>query len=71
MLVKDAEAHFGGRSGIVKIMTPGWTKSAVYQWDDVVPLMAARRLEFLSGGALRVNYALYSKSGHIESNASA
>lgn len=64
MLTKDAEAHFGGRAAIVSAMDGRRTKSAVYQWGEIVPLIAARELEIISGGALRVNYALYGKSGH-------
>lgn len=72
MLTKDAEAHFGGRAAIVKAMGDLRTKSAVYQWGEIVPLIAARELEVISGGALRVNYSLYSKSGHApKSSASA
>lgn len=65
MLTKDAETHFGGRSGILRALN-NRTKSAIYQWGDIVPLRAAMELEQLSAGALKVDLALYKKSGHTE-----
>lgn len=70
MLVKDAEEYFGSRLAIIKALGSR-TRSAIYQWDEVVPLMAARELESLTNGALKVDYGLYGKSGHIASNISA
>lgn len=70
MLTKDAETHFGGRSGILRALN-NRTKSAIYQWGDIVPLMAAMELEKLSEGAVKVDLTLYKKSGHSENNAAA
>lgn len=66
MLTKDAEAHFGGRPGILKALG-NRSKSAIYQWGDTVPLLAAMELEQLSNGVLKVDLGLYKKSGHTES----
>lgn len=70
MLTKDAEAHFGGRAGIIRALG-NRTKSAIYQWGDTVPLLAAMELEELSQGALKVDLAVYKKSGHTEGTAAA
>lgn len=67
MLTKDAEAHFGGRAGIVRTL-PNRTKSAIYQWGDVVPLMAAQELAEKSEGVLKVDFSLYKTNGHINSD---
>jgi hypothetical protein len=63
MLTKDAEAHFGGRPGILKALG-NRSKSAIYQWGEIVPLMAAQELAEKSGGALRVDLSLYKSNGH-------
>jgi hypothetical protein len=70
MLTKDAETHFGGRPGILKALG-NRSKSAIYQWGDVVPLRAAMELAQLSHGVLSVDLSLYKKSGHTENNAAA
>jgi hypothetical protein len=61
MFRKDAEAYFGGLAGIVKALKGGKfrSKSAVYQWGEVVPLLAACELQQLSGGVLQIDFALY------------
>jgi hypothetical protein len=58
MLTKDAEAYFGTRANIVRAL-PKWTKSAIYQWKDVVPLRAALELEKRSEGTLKVDLDRY------------
>jgi hypothetical protein len=58
MLTKDAEAHFGGRPGIIRALG-NRSKSAIYQWGDLVPILAAHELAALSKGKLKVNLALY------------
>jgi hypothetical protein len=67
MLTQTAEKFFGERKGIAKALssTKQRSVSAVYQWDDVVPLAAARRLAELSGGELQVVEELYDEFGHI------
>lgn len=64
MLTKDAETHFGGRAGIVRTLG-NRTKSAIYQWGEVVPLMAAYELAAKSQGALSVDMSLYKRNGHV------
>lgn len=66
MRTEAAERHFGGRAGIVRAL-PEWTKSAVYQWGDVVPLIAAIELERIARNKkVRVDLSLYKKSGHAD-----
>ncbi len=65
MLTKKAEDHFGGRAGILRALG-NRTKSAIYQWGDVVPLRAAMELEKLSKGKLKVDIGLYNKNGHAD-----
>lgn len=65
MLTADALAHFGKRSAIARALQPDWTHAAVYLWDDVVPLSAARKLADLSGGELTVVESLYDSKGNI------
>ncbi|HEY3494559.1 MAG TPA: hypothetical protein VGK73_07730 [Polyangiaceae bacterium] len=65
MLTKTAETHFGGRAGIARALGPSRTVSAVYQWKDVVPLAAARKLAELSGGVVPVVDDLYDQYGRI------
>ncbi len=64
MLTKTAEGFFGGRKGIAKALSTR-TAAAVYLWDDVVPLMAAKELSELSGGKLNVEESLYDRYGRI------
>lgn len=58
MLKKDALAHFGNNhtrvAEAIKI-----TRSAVSQWGDQVPLLAALKLEKATGGKLRVDLKQY------------
>lgn len=65
MLTQSAELHFGGRAGIAKALAGNRTVSAVYQWGDVVPLGAARRLATLSEGKLPVVEDMYDELGRI------
>jgi hypothetical protein len=64
MLTQSAETHFGNRAAIAHALGDSRSVSAVYQWKDVVPLAAARRLEKITEGKLRVNNALYDEFGH-------
>jgi hypothetical protein len=65
MLTQSAESHFGGRAGIAKALAGSRTMSAVYQWGEVVPLGAARRLAALSEGKCQVVEELYDDLGRI------
>jgi hypothetical protein len=66
MLTKNAHAHFGPRrADIAHALGDCRSASAVYQWDEVVPLAAARRLAVLSNGALTVDESLYDEMGRI------
>lgn len=65
MRIEVAEKFFGGRAGIVRAL-PNRTKGAVYHWEHVVPLAAARKLAELSGGSLAVDESLYNEFGHIK-----
>ena len=63
MLTQTAESHFGGRAGIARALATHRTVSAIYQWGDIVPLMAARELAEKSGGAIQVDESLYDRYG--------
>jgi hypothetical protein len=63
MLIETAESFFQGRSGIAKALGDNRSVSAVYQWWEVVPLAAARRLEELSSGQVRVVESMYDELG--------
>jgi hypothetical protein len=65
MLTKDVEAYFGSKPAIVKALG-NRHKSAIYQWDETVPLKAALELQELTHGALRVDMSLYSKAGRTD-----
>lgn len=65
MLTQSAESHFGGRAGIAKALAGNRTVSAVYQWGEVIPLGAARRLSALSEGKCQVDETLYDDLGRI------
>lgn len=57
MLKSDVKAHFGTLEAIAKAI--GVTKSAVGQWPERVPQGAAYKLQFVTGGILRVDPSLY------------
>lgn len=61
MLKEDVLAHFKTKSAIVKAL--GRHKSAIHQWGDVVPLMAALELEAITEGKLKVDISLYTHEG--------
>lgn len=63
MLIETAESFFGGRAHIARALGPNRSVSAVYQWTDIVPLAAARRLQELSNGELRIVESLYDEHG--------
>lgn len=68
MYTATAEAHFGGkRVHVARALDPLWSTSAVYLWDEVVPLAAARKLAELSDGKLEVIEELYDQHGNIKS----
>jgi hypothetical protein len=60
MYTRDAIKFFGSRAEIARQLKTR-TKSAVYQWGDLVPLLAAHELAALSNGLLRVNLKAYTK----------
>ena len=57
MLTRDAFSFFDGPIAVSRLL--GITKSAVYQWDEVVPFESATALEILSRGRLPVDKSLY------------
>lgn len=64
MLRQAVLDYFGRRADVARALGDTRTASAVYQWGAVVPLAAARRLEKLTRGKLRVNPELYDEFGH-------
>jgi hypothetical protein len=71
MLLASAVSHFKGKPNIVRALEGAWTKGAVYRWERVVPLAAARRLAEKSAGALPVDESLYDEKGNIRPDARA
>jgi transcriptional regulator with XRE-family HTH domain len=53
----DVQAHFGTLEAIAKAI--GVSKSAVGQWPERVPQGSAYKLQFVTGGILRVDPAMY------------
>jgi hypothetical protein len=71
MLLASAVSHFQGKPNIVRALEGAWTKAAIYHWDRVVPLAAARKLAEKAGGALPVDESLYDEKGNIRPDARA
>ncbi len=55
----DLIRHFG--TGVAVAEALGVTKSAVSQWDDIIPEGMAYKAQVVTGGMLRVNPADYPK----------
>jgi hypothetical protein len=64
MLKSQALAFYKTRAGIHRALG-SWTPQAVYLWEEIVPLSAARKLAEASGGALSVDESLYDEKGCI------
>jgi hypothetical protein len=61
--------HFGSLQAIAAALSI--TKSAVSQWDAIVPKGAAYELQCITGGALRVDAKLYRHRGRGKSRKAA
>jgi hypothetical protein len=59
MLSSDAISFYGGRRAVATAL--GISKSAVYQWADLVPELSAVKLDRLTGGRLRYDPASYAR----------
>ena len=60
MYTKTALEHFNNsRMAIARILN--LSKSAVYQWEEIVPHASAERLQKITGGKLKVDRSLYSE----------
>lgn len=57
MLKKDVFTHFGGAIKTAKAL--GISKSAVFQWPELVPRGSAYKVQVITSGALQVNPELY------------
>lgn len=57
---QDVVAHFGGTDAATA-KALGITRSAVWQWKDVVPERIAWKVQFMTGGVLRVDPSVYEK----------
>lgn len=57
MLKSTVKSHFGSLEAIAQAL--GITRSAVSQWPARVPEGAAYKLQFITGGKLRVVQAMY------------
>jgi hypothetical protein len=68
MFTNIAQSFFGGRRiDLAKALEGDWSASAVYLWKGIVPLAAARKLEKITEGKLRVIEELYDERGNIVS----
>lgn len=59
MLKADVKAHFGTLDAIADAI--GITKSAVSNWDKIVPQGSAYKIQVVTGGKLRVDPSLYKR----------
>jgi len=59
MLKSTAKAHFGTLQAIADAI--GISKSAVGQWPERIPQGPAYKLQFVTGGKLRVDPSMYPK----------
>lgn len=57
MLKADVIAHFGTQVAAARAL--GVTKSAVSQWNEIVPLRIALRAQAVSKGKLPINMTVY------------
>lgn len=56
----DVISHFGGTAqGAANAL--GITRSAVAQWKEIVPERIAWKVQFMTGGVLRVDPTVYEK----------
>lgn len=56
----DVKAHFGGTdTSVAKAL--GITRSAVWQWGEIVPERIAYKVQIITGGVLRVDPSVYEK----------
>jgi transposase-like protein len=60
MRTTDVINHFG-RSVSATAQAFGITRSAVYQWGELVPERIAWKAQILTGGVLRVDPSLYAR----------
>ena len=56
----DVIRHFGGTQTSAALAL-GITKSAVSQWDEIIPEGMAYKIQVMTAGRLRVDPALYVK----------
>lgn len=61
MLKTTVKRHFESLEAIAQAL--GITRSAVSQWPAVVPEGAAYKLQFITGGKLRVVQSMYKPRG--------
>jgi hypothetical protein len=61
MLKTTVKRHFGSLEAIAQAL--GVTRSAVSQWPARVPEGAAYKLQFVTGGKLRVIQSMYKPRG--------
>ena len=69
MLKSAVKTHFGTLDAIAEAI--GITKSAVSQWPDTVPQGAAYKLQFVTGGKLRVDPSMYPRITKIARDSAA
>jgi hypothetical protein len=70
MLKATALEYFDGkRAELARALQPTWSPQAIYLWDEIVPLAAARKLAELSGGRLEVIEDFYNAKGNITAEA--
>ena len=60
MKTSDAVRHFGSRVKIAAALS--CTRSAVYQWGEIVPEGSAYKLQALAKGKVKVDPAAYVKA---------
>ena len=69
MLKKTVVDHFKGTANVARAL--GITYVAVAKWGAVVPLISAMEVERITGGALKVDHAMYRRGRPIRDLAAA
>lgn len=69
MLKSTVLAHYGTQAAVAAALDI--SRAAVNKWGEVVPLEQARSLEIITGGAVRVDEALYAQIARAHSMSAA
>ena len=60
----DVQNYFGSYEAVAQVLEI--SRSAVSQWPSVIPQGAAWKLQFITGGRLRVDTSLYVRRTRVK-----